>query len=70
MLFAGLNYELNAHFDLYFNLMYAWLDNALQSGAANIEFGQTADGLQGRAGLLQTAIVRLLEGSRTVELPQ
>ena len=62
MLFAGLNYELNAHFDLYFNLMYAWLDNALQSGAANIEFGQTADAFKARLGCSQRPLYAFLKG--------
>jgi Acetyltransferase (GNAT) domain len=50
LLYAGLDYELNADVDLYFNLMYAWLDCGLRSGASRIEVGQTADDFKARLG--------------------
>ena len=50
MMYAGLDYSLNNEFDLYFNLMYAGYDRALQSGAATINVGQTATVFKSRMG--------------------
>lgn len=41
-LFCGIDYSVNKKMDLYFNLMYAELGFALQSGASEIKVGQTA----------------------------
>lgn len=53
LLFCGLNYELNTHAELYFNLMYAELDNALRASVATVEIGQTADLFKARLGCFQ-----------------
>jgi predicted N-acyltransferase len=52
-LFAGLDYELNQHLDLYFNLMYAEMDYAFRAGAETLVFGQTADDFKVRLGCIQ-----------------
>ena len=52
-LFAGLDYELNSRYDLYFNLMYAEMDYAFRAGSEKIEFGQTADDFKIRLGCIQ-----------------
>ena len=52
-LFAGLDYELNPHVDLYFNLMYAEMDHAFRAGAETLVFGQTADDFKTRLGCHQ-----------------
>ena len=49
-MFCGVDYQMNEGADLYFNLMYAELDNALRSNAAEIEVGQTADLFKSRLG--------------------
>lgn len=49
-MFCGIDYKLNEGADLYFNLMYAELDNALKTGAAEVEVGQTADLFKSRLG--------------------
>lgn len=49
-MFCGIDYKLNEGADLYFNLMYAELDNALKAGAAEVEVGQTADLFKSRLG--------------------
>ena len=49
-MFCGIDYKLNEMTDLYFNLMYAELDNGLRSNAASIEVGQTADLFKSRLG--------------------
>jgi predicted N-acyltransferase len=50
MMYAGLNYELNREFDLYFNLMFAGFDRALRSRATKINVGQTATVFKARMG--------------------
>jgi len=49
-MFCGIDYKWNESADLYFNLMYAELDNALRTGAAEVEVGQTADLFKSRLG--------------------
>jgi predicted N-acyltransferase len=56
LLFCGLDYELNKQAELYFNLMYAELDNALKADVANIHFGQTANAFKSRLGCSQSAL--------------
>lgn len=52
-MFCGMDYKLNEDAELYFNLMYAELDNGLQANAAAIEVGQTADLFKSRLGCFQ-----------------
>ncbi len=52
-LFIGLDYERNAELDLYFNLMYEVLDEALRSGARSYQVGQTSDDFKSRLGCRQ-----------------
>ena len=47
---AGLDYRLNAQFDLYFNLLYALLDRGLQKRASTIVFGIGSDIVKRRIG--------------------
>ena len=49
-LYAGLDYDFNDEFDLYFNLSYATLDRALKKRPSKIYFGQTADTFKARLG--------------------
>jgi predicted N-acyltransferase len=49
-IFIGLDYESNHEFDLYFNLMAHDLDQALRTGAREIQVGQTADVFKSRLG--------------------
>jgi hypothetical protein len=53
LLFAGLDYNLNPSLDLYFNLMYAEMDQAFRAGAETMVFGQTADDFKSRLGCRQ-----------------
>ena len=53
LLFAGLEYDLNPSLDLYFNLMYAEMDQAFRAGAETMVFGQTADDFKSRLGCSQ-----------------
>jgi len=50
MLYAGIDYELNHEFDLYFNLMFAGFDRALRKRVAKINVGQTATVFKARMG--------------------
>ncbi len=52
-LFAGLDYDLNPSLDLYFNLMYAEMDQAFRDGAETLVIGQTADDFKSRLGCKQ-----------------
>jgi predicted N-acyltransferase len=49
-LFCGMDYTAARDADLYFNLMYHQLDDALRRGPARIEVGQTADMFKARLG--------------------
>jgi GNAT acetyltransferase-like protein len=49
-LFCGMDYSAARDADLYFNLMYHQLDDALRRGPARIEVGQTADMFKARLG--------------------
>ncbi|QLE46264.1 GNAT family N-acetyltransferase (plasmid) [Nostoc sp. C052] len=62
-LFCGLDYSLNAKSDLYFNLMYAALDKALQQNVPKIDFGQTADTFKARLGSYQTPLYMYIKGT-------
>ncbi|MBE8966707.1 GNAT family N-acetyltransferase [Nostocales cyanobacterium LEGE 12452] len=62
-LFCGLDYSLNAESDLYFNLMYAALDEALKQNVPKIDFGQTADTFKARLGSYQTPLYMYIKGT-------
>jgi predicted N-acyltransferase len=62
MLFAGLNYDFNAELDLYFNLMYAWLDRALRRRVSKIEVGQTANVFKARLGCYSEPLFAFMKG--------
>ena len=49
-LYSGLDYELNAAGDVYFNLFYRDLDYAWRRGADEIHMGQTSDDFKSRLG--------------------
>jgi len=49
-LFCGLDYTRAPDADLYFNLMYHQLDDALRRGPERVEVGQTADTFKARLG--------------------
>ncbi len=61
-LFCGLNYELNPLADLYFNLIYNDLDNALQHKVSVIQVGQTADVFKARLGCFQESLYVYVKG--------
>jgi predicted N-acyltransferase len=50
MMYGGVDYELNADLDLYFNLVYAALDRALRKQVSRIHVGQTANAFKARIG--------------------
>jgi predicted N-acyltransferase len=50
MMYAGINYDLNREFDIYFNLMFAGFDRALRARVAKINVGQTATVFKARMG--------------------
>ncbi|HSE04820.1 MAG TPA: GNAT family N-acetyltransferase [Methylomirabilota bacterium] len=49
-LFCGMDYAVAREADLYFNLMYHQLDDALRQAPERIEVGQTADAFKARLG--------------------
>jgi predicted N-acyltransferase len=53
-LFCGMDYALGRDADLYFNLMYHQLDDALRRGPERIVVGQTADMFKARLGCRAT----------------
>jgi predicted N-acyltransferase len=53
-LFCGMDYAVARDADLYFNLMYQQLDDALRRGPERIEVGQTADAFKARLGCRPT----------------
>jgi predicted N-acyltransferase len=53
-LFCGLDYAVAHDADLYFNLMYHQLDDALRRNPERIEVGQTADTFKARLGCRPT----------------
>jgi predicted N-acyltransferase len=52
-LFLGLNDELNNSGDVYFNMVFASLDNALKANVPKIQVGQKADTFKARLGCFQ-----------------
>jgi hypothetical protein len=64
MLYAGLDYQLNHEFDLYFNLVYASLDRALRKRVSRIELGLGADAFKARLGCYAEPLYVLAKGHR------
>jgi predicted N-acyltransferase len=64
ILFAGVSYERNADFDLYFNLLYATLDYGMRQGVTTIQVGQTADVFKARVGCTSEPRYALAKGVR------
>lgn len=62
MMYAGIDYELNAEFDLYFNLMYSLLDRALQKRVTRINVGQTATVFKARVGCYPDPLYVFMKG--------
>ena len=62
--FVGLDYSLNDDYDLYFNLMASDLDDALRSGAKEIQVGQTADVFKLRLGCCPQPRYVYVKGTR------
>ena len=50
LLFAGMDYELNREFELYFNLVFACLDRSFQHGVERIHVGQASSFFKARIG--------------------
>lgn len=63
-LFCGMDYTAARDADLYFNLMYHQLDDALRCGPARIEVGQTADTFKARLGCRATPRYFFVKGGR------
>jgi len=63
-LFCGMDYSAARDADLYFNLMYHQLDDALRCGPARIEVGQTADMFKARLGCRTSARYFYVKGGR------
>jgi predicted N-acyltransferase len=63
-LFCGMDYSAARDADLYFNLMYHQLDDALRRGPARILVGQTADAFKARLGCRPTPRYFYVKGSR------
>ncbi|HEY1360903.1 MAG TPA: GNAT family N-acetyltransferase [Xanthobacteraceae bacterium] len=62
MMYAGLDYQLNNEFDLYFNLMYAGLDRALRKRVSTIEVGLGADDFKARLGCYSEPLYIFVRG--------
>jgi predicted N-acyltransferase len=62
LLYVGVDYQLNDACDLYFNLMYAWLGRALQTGATRLEVGQTTDAFKARLGCYSEPLYAFMRG--------
>lgn len=65
-LFCGLDYGLNREADLYFNLMYRELGNALRFRGDTIQVGQTADRFKSRLGCEQEALYFYIRGTSRI----
>jgi Peptidogalycan biosysnthesis/recognition len=62
MLYAGLDYKLNADLDLYFNLIYAALDYALKKKVLSIEVGMTANSFKAKLGCYSEPLYAFIKG--------
>jgi predicted N-acyltransferase len=49
-MYSGVDYTLNGDGDLYFNLFYQDIDQALRAGADQLHLGQTSDSFKSRLG--------------------
>jgi predicted N-acyltransferase len=49
-MYAGLDYRLNGEFDLYFNLIYALLEQGMRKRVGTIVFGMGSDAVKSRIG--------------------
>jgi hypothetical protein len=67
-MFCGIDYKLNEEAEIYFNLMYAELDNGLKANAAEIEVGQTADLFKSRLGCFQVPLAFYVKATIFQEL--
>jgi predicted N-acyltransferase len=56
MIYCGVNYELNAQADLYFNLLYRALGDGIASGAPRVNIGASADEFKKRMGCFSTPL--------------
>jgi hypothetical protein len=65
-LFCGIDYALNEDADLYFNVMYADLDQALRANVGDIQVGQTSDMFKARLGCTQQPLFVYAKGTGTV----
>ena len=63
-MYAGLDYRLNHEFDLYFNLLYALLEQGLQKRVSTIVFGIGADGVKARIGCSAEPLYVFVKGRR------
>ena len=61
-LFCGFDFSLNSESDLYFNLAYAALEQALNFPLCDIEVGQTADAFKARLGCYQKPLFMYIKG--------
>ncbi len=61
-LFLGLNDELNNSGDVYFNMVFASLDNALKANVPKIQVGQKADTFKARLGCFQEDLFIYVRG--------
>jgi predicted N-acyltransferase len=61
-LYGGLDYRLNRQFDLYFNLVYACLDRALQRRVSKICLGQSANAFKARIGCQPAPLYAFAKG--------
>lgn len=64
LLFCGLDYSLNPESDLYFNLIYESLNQALKCKVSYIEVGQTADTFKARLGCYQKPLYLYIKGRK------
>ena len=62
LLYAGIDYKLNAELDLYFNLIYAALDYALKKQVSSIEVGMTANSFKAKLGCYSEPLYAFIKG--------
>jgi hypothetical protein len=62
MLYAGLDYQFNSEFDVYFNLHYAAFDRALRKRVSKIHVGQSANAFKARIGCYSEPLYAFTKG--------
>jgi predicted N-acyltransferase len=62
MLYAGIDYQFNSEFDLYFNLHYAALDRAMRQRVSKIYVGQSANAFKARIGCYSEPMYAFTKG--------